>query len=98
MSVRWTCRLAPLAEADLESIWLYTFRTWSLEQADLYHANLIAAFDDLCTGRRSGRPVDIRDGYIKFAVGSHVVFYRLTDTNLDVMRILHVKMDAERHL
>ncbi len=43
-------------------------------------------------------PVDIRDGYVKFAVGSHLVFYRLTDTNLDVMRILHVKMDAERHL
>ena len=27
-------RLSPLAEADLEDIWLYTFRNWSMEQAD----------------------------------------------------------------
>ena len=98
MSVRRICRLAPLAEADLEDIWLYTFRTWSLEQADLYHAGLLAAFDDLCTGKRSGRPVDIRDRYFKFAVGSHLVFYQLNGANLDVIRILHAKMDAGRHL
>jgi plasmid stabilization system protein ParE len=28
--------LSPLAEADLEDIWLYTFQTWSSEQADHY--------------------------------------------------------------
>ena len=33
-----TYRLFPLAEADLEEIWLYTFNNWSLEQADKYHA------------------------------------------------------------
>ncbi|SBW04135.1 hypothetical protein KL86DPRO_20264 [uncultured delta proteobacterium] len=36
-------RLSPLAEADLEEIWLYTFRQWSLEQADDYSGNIITA-------------------------------------------------------
>jgi plasmid stabilization system protein ParE len=31
-------------------------------------------------------------------VGSHVLFYRLTDDGIDVVRILHNRMDFERHL
>lgn len=37
-------RLSPLAQADLEDIWLYTLKTSSLEQADSYHADIVAAF------------------------------------------------------
>jgi plasmid stabilization system protein ParE len=35
-------RLTPLAEADLEDIWRYTFDRWSLEQANQYHNDLVA--------------------------------------------------------
>ena len=45
------CRLSPLAEADLEEIWLYTFRQWLLEQADDYCGNIITAIDGLVSGR-----------------------------------------------
>ena len=98
MSDKRIYRLSPLAETDLEDIWLYTFRTWSLEQADSYHAGFIAAFEGLAAGRKTGRPVDVRDSYLKYAVGSHLVFYRLTNTSVDVMRVLHQKMDAKQHL
>jgi len=33
-----------------------------------------------------------------FQVGSHVVFYRLIDKHIDIVRILHQRMDFERHL
>ncbi|WP_323122551.1 type II toxin-antitoxin system RelE/ParE family toxin, partial [Burkholderia alba] len=33
-------RLTPLAEADLEDIWTYTFEQWSLEQAERYVGDL----------------------------------------------------------
>ena len=33
--------------------------------------------------------------YSKFAVGSHVLFYRLIDDRIDVVRILHQRMDPE---
>ena len=29
-------KLSKQAELDLENIWLYTFETWSLQQADYY--------------------------------------------------------------
>lgn len=91
-------RLTPLAEADLEDIWLYSFTNWSIEQADRYHAGIVRAFEALASGRKAGRPVDIRDGYFKHPVGSHFIYYRVTDGTIDVMRVLHQRMDVGRHL
>jgi toxin ParE1/3/4 len=91
-------RLRPLAEGDLEDIWFYTLRTWSLEQAESYHAGLVATFEGLASGRKQGQPVEVREGYFKYAVGSHFVFYRQDDAGIDVVRILHQRMDVGRHL
>jgi toxin ParE1/3/4 len=91
-------RLSPLAEADLEEIWSYTVARWSLEQAESYHALIVAAFDGLAAGTKRGSPVDIRAGYLKYAVGSHLVFYRASEAGIDVMRLLHQRMHVSRHL
>jgi toxin ParE1/3/4 len=98
MSAEGGYRLSPLAEADLEDIWLYTFKTWSLEQADSYQADIVAAFDGLARGQKKGRPVDIREGYFKYPVGLHLVFYQINDLHIDIIRVLHQRMDARRHL
>jgi toxin ParE1/3/4 len=91
-------RLSPIAEADLEDIWLYTFRSWSAEQADAYHRDLVTAFGDLATGRKIGRTADIREGYFKYLSGSHVIYFRQAKHGIDVIRVLHVRMDVNRHL
>jgi len=93
-----TYLLSPLAEADLENIWLYTFKNWSLEQADSYINDIVTVFEGLTSGDIVGRPVDIRDGYFKYPAGSHMVFYRFSDAGLVVMRVLHGRMDTERHI
>ena len=92
------CLLSPRAEADLEEIWLYTYKFWSIEQADGYQAAIVDAFNGLATGRKTGRAVDIRDSYIKYAVGSHLIFFRLTESELIVVRVLHQRMYVGRHL
>ncbi|WP_270956536.1 type II toxin-antitoxin system RelE/ParE family toxin [Burkholderia pseudomallei] len=91
-------RLTPLAESDLEDIWHYTFTHWSLEQANRYHRDLVTTMEALARGDKMGRACTVRDGYLRYAVGSHVVFYRETDHTLDVIRVLHQRMDVERHL
>lgn len=93
-----TFRLSPLAEADLEEIWLYTFRQWSLEQADDYHRGIIRAIEGLASRRNVWQKSTIRNGYWKYPVGKHVVFFRNPDGFLDVIRILHEKMDMNQHL
>ncbi|WP_239511281.1 type II toxin-antitoxin system RelE/ParE family toxin [Burkholderia sp. JP2-270] len=52
----------------------------------------------LARGKKAGRTCIVRDGYFRYAAGSHVVFYRETDDALDVIRALHQRMDIERHL
>ncbi|WP_241505919.1 type II toxin-antitoxin system RelE/ParE family toxin [Parahaliea mediterranea] len=41
----------------------------------------------------------IKMGYRKFPNGSHVIFYRnLSDTEIEIVRILHKRMDLARQL
>ena len=98
MAAERTVRLSKQAESDLEDIWLYTLETWSLEQAETYHSLLNQAFDGLAANTKVGRIADIRDGYFKYSVGSHLIFYKITTLHLDVIRILHQRMDVSRHL
>ncbi|MCZ3379411.1 type II toxin-antitoxin system RelE/ParE family toxin [Rhizobium sp. AG207R] len=92
------CGLSPLAVADLEGIWRYTVENWSVRQAEIYHAEIVAAFEGLASGEKIGRATDIRDGYFKYAVGSHVIYYLLRDGEVAIIRILHRRMDVGRHL
>lgn len=90
-------RLSPLAEADLEEIWLYTARHWSMEQADTYHRNFVEAFEGLAAGLKRGRPSELSD-FQKYLCGSHVIYFLMYAARLDVIRILHQRQDVERHL
>ena len=91
-------RLSPLAETDLEDIWLYTFRQWSLEQADTYYNSTIRAIESLVSGRNIAQRTDVRAGYWKYKVGMHVVYFQNSGDYLDVIRILHGNMDVEARL
>jgi len=44
-------------------------------------------------------PLTGRAGYRKLAAGSHVLFYRvMSEGDIDVVRVLHRRMDVDRHL
>ena len=92
--------LSPAAQADIADIWDYTVEKWGLEQAERYVLGIRDACRELAEGTRVSRPADdIRPGYRKAAAGSHVLFFRVTDAGLlDVVRILHQRMDIGRHL
>jgi toxin ParE1/3/4 len=92
--------LTPAAQADLGQIWDYSVRTWGEAQAERYVLSIRDACQALADGSKQGRSIDdIRPGYRKLAVASHLLFYRVTDNGLiDVVRILHKRMDAPAHL
>jgi toxin ParE1/3/4 len=92
--------LSPAAQADLEQIWDYTHDRWGVDQAEEYLHELQHAIDRVAANPRIGRACDeIRPGYRKLAAGSHTLFYRVTaDDVIDVVRVLHQRMDIDRHL
>jgi toxin ParE1/3/4 len=91
-------RVSPLAQRDLEDIWSFTVEKWSWEQAGKYHADLLRVFVQLLSGQVKGREVDVRTGYRKYPVGSHFVFYRRRSYGIEIIRVLHRRMDVSRHL
>ena len=92
--------LSPAAQIDLDQIWDYSAVMWGDEQAARYVLGIRDACRALADGRRKGRPIDaIRPGYRKLAVASHFLFYRITKIGqIDVVRILHQRMDVKAHL
>jgi toxin ParE1/3/4 len=92
-------RLTPAALRDLEGIWQYTVERWGVEQAEHYVDLLNAAFEGLAQAPRSAPACDhIRPGYRRQSVERHVVYYRIEGKSVTVVRVLHDRMDAVRHL
>ena len=91
--------LAPRARADLQGIWKYSVDEWGVEQADRYVREIHQEIEVVARDPTRGRPCDhLRMGYRMYPAGSHMLFFRLTDSGIYVVRILHQRMDFERHL
>jgi toxin ParE1/3/4 len=92
--------LTPRARRDLAEIWDYSESQWGVAQADRYVRMIAAACDALAAGRAKGRSAEfIRAGYFRYNVGSHVLFFRERKrSGIEIVRILHQRMDFERHL
>ena len=84
---------------DLEQIWLYTFETWSLEQADRYYDLIFKEINFLATRPLYGKNQEhLRKGYYSIQMKSHIIFYKFTELEIQVIRILHENMDIPNRL
>jgi toxin ParE1/3/4 len=87
------------AVSDLEEIWFYTVEKWSIEQADRYHSLIFAEIDYICKNINTGKPMDhVRKGYRAAKVKSHLIFYRIANETVEIIRILHERMDVDRQI
>jgi toxin ParE1/3/4 len=87
------------AIADLEEIWLYTADRWSIGQADRYYHLIFDEINFICKNPRSGRQMDwIRRGYRVAKVKFHLIFYKVEKDFVQIIRILHERMDIENRL
>jgi toxin ParE1/3/4 len=79
---------------DLESIWLYSYREWGVEQADQYIRSLLSRFTWLAENPQLGKQrAEIKPGYYCFPEGMHLIFYKITRDGIDIIGIPHQSMD-----
>jgi toxin ParE1/3/4 len=93
--------LSPAAQADLEQIWDYTSQRWNDDQAEAYVRVIQHAVELVADNPLIGRPCgEVRAGYRRHTAGSHTLYYRAGAGGelIDVVRILHKRMDVDRHL
>lgn len=92
-------RLTPAAQQDLSSIWDFTEERWDIRQAETCLREIQAAIERVAADPRRGRSrAEIREGYISYAIGSHTIFYLRRQDDIDIIRVLHQRMDHSRHL
>jgi toxin ParE1/3/4 len=89
------------AIADLDEIWEYTCTRWDEDQAYAYMRDLQLAVERLADNPKIGRACDdVRPGYRSHRVGSHTLYYRssVVGGGAEMVRVLHQRMDVDRHL
>ena len=87
------------ALSDLDAIWFYTFENWSADQANRYYDLIFEEINNICKEPDSGKPMaQVRKGYRVSKVKSHLIFYRVEKNVVEVIRILHNRMDIENRL
>lgn len=91
--------VASAAQEDLREIYRYGMRNWGQRKAGEYLKHFKECFWLLTTESGIGivRP-ELGDGLRSFATKQHVVFYRLTESQVQIVRVLHGRQEAGRHL
>jgi toxin ParE1/3/4 len=81
--------ISPLARLNLEEIWLYTFKTSSLNQANKYQDELFNCFELISGNNSIGKSLDsIKSGYRMVHVNHNYVFYTCIGPDVQIMSIL----------
>jgi toxin ParE1/3/4 len=85
---------------DINNIWIYTAENWSIEQADRYYNAIIDEIEFIVQKFELASDFEkIRKSYRYSKIKSHLIFFKKNKSNeIEVVRVLHEKMDIENRL
>jgi len=92
-------QLTRIADQDLTDIWFDTCESWGSRQADKYLTELESCFIELTRHPELGRKrPEIRAGYRSIPKNRHLIFYRHHQNRIEIIRVLHRRMEIESHI
>lgn len=92
-------KLSRKAQRDLETIFKYTYKEFGIEQARTYLLGLEECFDTLASQPQLAHRVDdIRTDYLRFLHSKHSIYFKVRNSGILVVRVLHQQMKFELHL
>lgn len=90
-----TYLLSPKAKNDLDRIWEQTSENWGHAQARHYLGKIRHACYLIASNPHIGRSrEEVLAGLHVFTVEKHMLCYFIDDSQIDVLRILHRRMDV----
>jgi toxin ParE1/3/4 len=104
---RWRVRLGAAAEVDFANILKWTAENFGARQSRVYRDTLVQAIGELAEGPDvacSRARDEIMPGLRTLHVarrgrrGSHLLMYRTVKGTIEIVRILHDRMDLQRYL
>lgn len=86
--------LSERADADLEEIFDYTYEEFGFNQAEKYLLEIESVFYFLFKNPFSGRSrTEIKEGLYSFPKDNHIIFYRILNDHIRIIRVLHGSRD-----
>ncbi|MGO4709208.1 type II toxin-antitoxin system RelE/ParE family toxin [Chryseobacterium sp. 2TAF14] len=90
--------LSEFADQDLEDIFNFTFNKFGFDQAEKYLLEIEDIFQNLITNPELGKARnEIKQGLYSFPKDNHVIFYRVLDDHIRIVRILHGSRDVPQY-
>ena len=90
--------LSTEADFDLEEIFDYTQINHSATQAIKYLTELDYLFNQLVSNPEMGRKRnEIKQGLFSLVAAEHIVFYRILEKRIRIVRVLHGSKDIPRN-
>ena len=91
--------LTVAARAQLKNIGEYTEQRWGIEQQRIYLGQLFKRFEEIGNNPLLGRErLEIAPGIRSVMEGRHVIYYQVTDMTVEILAVLHGRMDLKREL
>jgi toxin ParE1/3/4 len=92
-------RITPLAARHLKDIARYTAQTWGKQKRNAYIYDIRARIEWLCENPGYGtRRREIGADIFSYPQGNHIIFCRLSSDHIDVIGVLHERMDYPENL
>ncbi|WP_326980907.1 type II toxin-antitoxin system RelE/ParE family toxin [Chryseobacterium sp. MYb264] len=90
--------LSEIADKDLEDIFDYTLAEFGLDQAERYLLEFEKSFQNLLLNPQLGKKRDeIKKGLYSLPKDNHIIFYRILQNNIKIVRILHGSRDIPKY-
>ena len=90
--------LSEIADKDLEDIFDYTFDEFGFDQAEKYLLEIEEIFQNLIINPQIGKKRDeIKQGLYSFPKDNHIIFYRILDNHIRIVRVLHGRRDIPKY-
>lgn len=91
--------LSPQAKEDIQKIKAYTQEQWGNSQTQRYISNIRDKMKWLSENPLIGiKRDDVKNTYRSFPVESHIIFYRMVKNHIEIIGVIHQKMDVQKHL
>lgn len=92
-------RISEAAYRDLDEIWLYTFQEWSEHQANKYFESIIQEIEFQSEHPdKAKQMLKVSSEFFYFRALSHYVFFQKRDDKIDIIRIIHKRMNFSEHM
>lgn len=90
--------LSEIADKDLEGIFDYTFDEFGFDQAEKDLLEIEEIFQNLIINPQIEKKRDeIKLGLYSFPKDNHIIFYRILDNHIRVVRVLHGSQDIPKY-